>query len=220
MKIKEIYKGLYLFTFPNQFELTSHFFRLQEFYESPIKQVKGKYFSYEDAITYYAYHDKDEPQFTYFEDWAGFNVPGHIVDKFVSIFQDTITDKELTLLDSIPDDYKKYYVIGVEEGEEDTMKHEIAHGLYYLNRKYRKEMNELYDKLPNSIKESVKKELLRIGYCKQVVKDETQAYLSTGIREGMISLLNRILYINKIRKFKKIFKKYYKELINENINQG
>lgn len=216
MKVKEIYKGLYLYTFPNQFELCSTFFRLQEFYESPIKQIRGKYFTYEDAITYYAYDQKENPEFTYFSDWAGFNVPGNVVDRFYFLFGQDMTNKEKQLLDDI--DYtqeKKFYLIGIVEGDEETIKHEIAHGLYYLNRKYKKEMNKLIKELPKRLKDRVKKELLKLGYCKQVVKDETQAYFSTGIRRGMVSVLDYIIYFGKIRAFKKTFKKYYEEINND-----
>lgn len=210
MQVKEIYKGLYLFTFPNQFELTSHFFRLQEFYESPIKKIKRKYFSYEDAISLYAYYDKENPKFTYFSDWSGFNVPGHIVDKFVNTFTDKMTDKELTITSTdLIDTKKKYYIIGVYEKDEgDALEHEIAHGLYYLNRKYKREMGKAYRALPERIRKHIKKELLKIGYCYSVVQDETHAYLATGARRGMLMPWDYILNWKQIRAFRKIFKKY------------
>lgn len=214
MKIKEIYPGLFLYTFPNQFELCSTFFRLQEFYESPIKQVRGKFFTYEDAISYYAYDQKENPEFTYFSDWAGFNVPGHIVNKFDELFGKDVTPKEVSLLTET-EEKKKYYLIGVVEGEEDTMKHEIAHGLYYLNRKYKKEMNKLIKALPQSMVDSIREELLDLGYCKQVVKDETHAYLATGIRWGMVSIINYMIHYRLIGKFKKTFEKYYQEINND-----
>jgi len=210
MKVEEIYKGLFLYSFPNQFELCHTFFRLQEFYESPIKQIRNKYFTYEDAITYYAYDQKEEPFFTYFEDWNGFNVPGNVVDKFIDLFADRMTDKEITLLDLFfTKNRGKYYIIGAVEGEEDTMKHEVAHGLYYLNKKYKRDMNKLIKALPNRIKEKIKENLLSIGYCKQVVKDETQAYLSTGIREGMLNIFDKIIYWKLLKQFKATFEKYY-----------
>jgi len=214
MQVKEIYKGLYLFTFPNQFELTSHFFRLQEFYESPINKIKGKYFNYEDAISLYAYNDKDEPEFTYFKDWSGFNVPGNAVDKFVNTFDEKMTDKELTVTSTdLIDTKKKYYIIGVYENDKgNAIEHEIAHGLYYLNRKYKKEVSKAYKALPKKLKEKIKKELLSIGYCYRVVQDETHAYLATGVRRGMLNPLDYILHWSKIRKFKIIFDKYIEEV--------
>lgn len=213
MKVKEIYPGLYLYTFPNQFELCSTFFRLQEFYESPIKQVRGKYFTLEDAITYYAYDNKEKPEFTYYKDWAGFNVPGNIADKFFYKFGTDMTCKEGALFDEVIDCYgENFYLIGVEEGDEHCMKHEVAHGFYYLNKAYKKDMNKLFKALPKRIKDRMKQKLLSIGYCRQVVKDETQAYLATGVRKGMVSILDKIIYYKLINKFKTTFERYYKEI--------
>ena len=85
MKCKEIYPNLFLFTFPNQYELASTFIRLQEFYESPYKEIKGQYFTLEKYMDRYA-KDQEDNKFTYFEDWNGFNVPGNIVLKFVLFY--------------------------------------------------------------------------------------------------------------------------------------
>jgi hypothetical protein len=217
MKVKQIYPGIYLYIFPNQFDLCSTFFRLQEFYESPIKKIRGKYFTYEQAIDAYAYLDlerKETPEFTYFEDWNGFNVPGDVVLNFNFLFQD-ITKKEEKILNKI--DYSKaedFYILGVVKGDEETIQHEIAHAFYYLNKEYKKEMNNLLKQMPKRMRKRIEKELLSIGYCKQVLKDEIQAYLSTEIREGMISIIDYTMYWHYLQKFKKTFKKYYKEIKN------
>ena len=92
------------------------------------------------------------------------------------------------------------------------MKHEVAHAFYYLNKVYKKEMDKLIRVLPKRMKDRIKKELLKIGYCKRVVKDEIQAYLSTEIREGMISVIDYTINYKKIKKFQKTFNKYYEEI--------
>ena len=217
MKVKEIYPGLYLYIFENQFDMCFTFFRLQEFYESPIKELRGKYFTYEQAIEEYAYYDKeDDPEFTYFADWGGFNVPGKVVNKFEKLFKKDYTDKEIALLSAInvklDPEYDKYYLIATEEGEEVTLRHEIGHGLYYLNKKYRKEMNDLIKELPQRMKNRIKSRLLEEGYCGQVVKDETHAYLATGTLKGMVAWYDYIIHFWLLRKFKLTFKKYYKEI--------
>ncbi len=97
MKVKPIYPNLYLYTFPNQYELASTFIRLQEFYESPYKEIKGKYFTSENFMDLYAKDQKDN-KFTYFDDWNGFNIPGDIVLKFAQLFQNDLTKKEKKLL--------------------------------------------------------------------------------------------------------------------------
>lgn len=214
MKVKQIYPGLYLYTFPNQFELCHTFFRLQEFYESPIRKIRGKYFTYEDAITYYAYDQKEQPGFTYFEDWAGFNIPGNVVNEFWKKFGNDLTSKEYGVFDKLLDEKgNSFYLIGCEENDQnDCMRHEIAHGFYYLNKVYKKEMNKLIKEVPKRIKDRIRKELLSMGYCKAVIKDETHAYLSTGLRNNMVAWYDRILYLGLITQFEKTFKKYYKEI--------
>jgi hypothetical protein len=212
MKIKEIYPNLFLFTFPNKFELSSTFFRLQEFYESPIKKLKGKYFTYEQAISCYAYDKKEYPDFTYFDDWDGFNVPGIAIKRFIKLFNGDLTEKELTLLSNIPKTNKKFYFIGAIQDDEDILKHEIAHGLYYLNKEYKDKVDILIKILPTKIKNQIKDILLEEGYCKTVIQDETNAYLSTDVLPGMVTFLDYMLYWNIIRKFKVLFETYFKEI--------
>jgi hypothetical protein len=216
MKSKEIYPGLFLYIFENQFDMCSTFFRLQEFFESPIKQLRGKYFTYEKGIEYYAYNNKVEPLFSYFADWGGFNVPGKVVNKFKKVFKDDLTEKELALLNGIPTfpekKADKYYLIGCEVGEEENLKHEVGHGLYYLNKKYRQDMNRLIKLLPERIKLRIREKLLAEGYCKLVIKDEIHAYLATGVIEGMLKWYDYILHGTLLKQFKNTFEKYYSEL--------
>ncbi len=141
MKIKEIYPNLFLYTFPNQYEMGSTFVRLQEFYESPYKDIKGRYFTLENFMDLYV-KDNDN-KFTYFEDWNGFNIPGHIVDYFDLQFNFDFTTKEFKLFEELDDafatdDVKDFYIIGVVEKDKEIIKHEVAHGLYYLNKNIKK----------------------------------------------------------------------------------
>lgn len=216
MRVKQIYKGLYLYTFSNQFELCSTFFRLQEFYESPMKKLRGNYFTYEQAIDSYAYlelKDKNGAKFTYFEDWNGFNVPGNAVREFNCLFEGDITKKENKMLEKI--DYLKtpeFYIIGAVDKDISCIKHEIGHGLYYLNPKYRTEMVTLVNDMPKGMRKMAENHLLDIGYAKTVLEDELHAYFSTGIRKGMICIWHHIVYQRYIQKFRKVFKRYYKEV--------
>jgi hypothetical protein len=215
MKVKEIYPGLYLYLFPNQYELCSTFGRLQEFYESPIRKIRGKYFTYEQFIDAYAYLNK-KIKFTYFGDWDGFNVPGNIVYNFFKKFSKDFTQKEKQLLNrlEIYNYLKKdnFYIIGVVKGNKETIKHEVAHGLFYLNKDYRKEMLKLIDEMPESMKTEAKIFLLNIKYCRAVLKDEIQAYFATGISKNMVSNWYKIIYYGYINKFKKVFENYSKEI--------
>lgn len=208
MKVKPIYPNLYLYTFPNQYELCSTFIRLQEYYESPYKEIRRKYFRLDQYMDLYA-KDQEGNKFTYFEDWNGFNVPGHIVDLFMRVFSSDLSKRELTLLNQLPDLCdEKYYVIGTVEGEIDTIKHEVAHGLYYLNKEYKKKMNKLINNMPIPLRKKAEKSLIELGYCKAVLKDELQAYFATGIDKGIIPDWYKVIYCNYITKIKKVFKEH------------
>ena len=63
---------IYHLDFGTQYELTMHFLRAQEYYESPkfYKQI----FTFMDYMDWYSkVHGKGS--FTYTKDWTGFNVP-------------------------------------------------------------------------------------------------------------------------------------------------
>src|SRR5690606_16630086 len=102
-------------------------------------------------------------------------------------------------------DGKPFYIIG-SSGNNTTMKHEVAHGLYYTNQSFRGEMDNLIESVDQESRNAFFKALKDMRYCKEVFKDEMQAYLSTGLMEefrGIVSDSNR-------RKFVAVFKKYYK----------
>ena len=207
MKVKEIYPNLFLYIFPNQYELASTFIRLQEFYESPYKQIRGKYFTLEKFMDLYA-KDQKKNKFTYFEDWNGFNVPGNIVMHFQYMFLNNITEKEEKLFSKITYLNGEFYIIGVDNKGKNTIEHEVAHGLYYLNKDYNKQMSKLMKEMPKPLRSMAEKYLLKIGYCKAVLKDELQAYFATGIDKGMISIWYHVIYQSYIQKIKRVFKTY------------
>lgn len=207
MKVKSIYPNLYLYTFPNQYELASTFIRLQEFYESPCKQIRGKYFTLQKYMDLYAKNHNNK--FTYFVDWNGFNVPGNIVMDFQYMFLNNLTEKEEKLFSKITySNGGEFYIIGVVNKGKNIIKHEVAHGLYYLNKDYKREMNKLINTMPYEMRLMAEKYLIKIGYCGAVLKDELQAYFATGIDKGMISIWYHVIYQSYIQKIKKVFKTY------------
>jgi hypothetical protein len=178
--------GVIHLLFKNQYETCSTFMRLQEFYESPFKQIRGKLFSLEQLMDLYA---KQQGNFTYTCDWGGFNVPGHVVDEFFRLYDGQLLEKEKDLRELVKDKAgkiavgSKYYVIGMY-GEE-CLDHELAHALYYLNDDYRRQVNGLVKALPESVKSAIAKWLLDKGYSKPLIVDETNAYLTTDDQEEL-----------------------------------
>jgi hypothetical protein len=78
----------------------------------------------------------------------------------------------------------KVYIIAshLEDDEEErnkTIQHELAHAMYYLYPEYRERCKSLLKDIPKKERSVVAKELLEMGYCKEVFDDEMQAYFST-----------------------------------------
>lgn len=189
MKLKEIYPGVIHVTFKTQYELCMSFLRLQEFYESPYKEIRLKMFSLEEYMDVCFKHTGN---FTYPKDWSGFNIPGNIYNIFMSLYSGDNakwSNKESKLFNAINNfitkrKLKVFYIIGTYKN--DTIRHEIAHSFFYLNDAYRNEMKEsikwFKETCPNVYKKACKA-LLKDGYDKSVLEDEIQAYFSESRTE-------------------------------------
>ena len=188
--VQEIFPDIYLFEYPNQYQLTSTLIRLQEYYESKFGNIKYKYFTLEDIIDVYS---EDNGTFTYFGDWSGFNVPGKAVRSFYKKFfleHGDLTKKERELFDLIIKNifsYNKtnnFYIIAIYTRRD--INHEFAHAFYYLDKDYKIEINKLISKY--KYKKEVGKWLCRMKYSEEEREDEMQAYLSTSSRSYLTSL--------------------------------
>lgn len=215
-ELTEVHPKIYLLSTNDAYNLAMHFCRVQEYYENPV--WRNKIFTMFDFMEWYS-KEKGEGSFTYPSDWGGFNVPGRIVNKLYKTNEIKIKDfnkYDQFLFDiktMINDDAKgnNWYLIGALETDKGTIKHEIAHGLWATNRKYKKKMQELIDNLTEEQYDCLKKWLLEHMYCEQVVDDEIQAYLSTGLAPDMNATLRRerVLYRKMRKPFAKVFKEFY-----------
>jgi len=180
-KLKEIYKGIFLVTIQDEYDLAMTFCRLQEFYESPFKQVRGKSFGMDEFQRIYA-KKFGHGVFTYPADWAGFNVPGHILNKFINTtFMDWGSEYDFIMEDiyaKITDHNKNpFYLIGAGPKDKDTINHEICHALYYLDKDYKFRVDYIMSGLDAKLLNYFKSELLNQGYSKGVLIDEVNAYM-------------------------------------------
>jgi hypothetical protein len=205
MKLTRIRPQVYSLVFDTQYELCSTMMRMEEFYESPYKNINGKFFTLEQFMDEYAKHKKN---FTYTNDWNGFNIPSDAVVAFFDefIIHTDLLQKEFKLrrlLETIKD--KKYYLIATrKKGSKHATHHELAHAYYYLDNQYRKTMDNLTQGF--KYRKKLEARLLKQGYCKAVLKDEMQAYLSCYEKEDYSKKILRKKW--KIpKKFKKVFEK-------------
>lgn len=186
-KIKQVKPKIFLMEFNDQYEMCMTFLRYQEYYESTSPKFRGKSFTILDFMEWYSKKYGDGA-FKYPVQWGGFNIPSYIIEE---VIEKGIKDhnKYDNVVKKIYNDCKKeakgnFYLIGAQKSQDDeVIRHEIAHGFFYLNDKYRKEMINLVKNLTPSFRKSMNDGLSKLGYTQKVFVDEIQAYMSTGMRD-------------------------------------
>lgn len=219
--IKEVKPRIFLFEFKDRYDMCMYFLRYQEFYESPNPKFRGHEFEIFDFMRWYT-KKFGKGKFSYPDDWNGFNIPSNIIwdmwnkhlipDKNLYDYEMYGAWKECNAKLNLGDDSRlinQFYIIGVMKGRRATLSHEIAHGLFTLYPEYRKEMTKLVKALDPKIKETLFKGLKKLGYTSKVYIDESQAYMSTGLRE-VFGPLDQ--WKEERKPFQDFFKKFSKEV--------
>jgi len=173
--MKEILPKIYLLKFKTKYDLSSTFMRFQEHYESPV--FRNKVFTRKEYLDWYGKKGK-----SYYKDWTGFNIPSYILDPFKKGDFDPLTMKEKRLLKQFSQKKGKFYIIGIF-GKGRSLKHEIAHGLFYTNASYKRKVMAVLNSMPASAKNQVYKYLKSHGYDKSVQVDELHAYTLTDSKK-------------------------------------
>lgn len=199
MNIKKITNNIILIDFKTQKDLTQTFLRFQEYYESP--KFKNKIFTIGQFKNWYA---QEYGAFTYDSDWAGMNIPSYVLEPFYKGLFDPLTKKEKKFLNLFKERTDNFYIIGTYNKGKDTLDHEVCHGLFYTIPKYK---NEVLKELKKYNLNDLKKWLLKIGYCKEVIDDECHAYISSDWK--WLKKNNNIKISEELhKKLRKIKKKY------------
>lgn len=147
------------------------FLRFQEYYENP--QWRNKIFTLGQFKDWYS---REYGAFTYAEDWGGFNIPSYVLEPFKNGLFEPLTAEEQNLLDYFKHRTDDFYIIGVSEPDS-TLDHEIAHGLYYTNSKYKNEVMRVLSQNNKNLKE-VHSFVKGMMYHESVWLDEVHAYVS------------------------------------------
>ena len=215
MQIKKITPEILYINFPKRVIMNSTMMRFQEYYENPV--FKGKVFTHEEFRKWYIKNSppgKKTGRFTYNNDWWGFNMPLTIFKPFYEGKFNPLTIQEKELLKKL-ESFKKnnhYLITAFGKVNMKILKHEIAHGLFYTNKKYKK---EIVSKLKEINKDSKRKifEFFKKhnGYHKDVWTDELHAYILCELdlkylkRKGIP--INNLWEIHS--ELNKIFEKYF-----------
>lgn len=183
MKVEEVVEDIFHVTIQPNVELCKTFLRFQEHYESP--EFKGKIFTLLEFKEWYiadSENGKKTGNFTYYSDWSGFNIPSHILDPFFEGSFNPLSWREKDFLAKFEDKQDHdFYVVGTTGAKLDYLKHEVGHGLFYTRPDYRSKAEEIVSRIPENGRKGMEEFLLRIGYCDEVILDETHAFLLTNL---------------------------------------
>lgn len=208
-KVKQLYPNVFCVMVDDYYDLGMLFCRYQEYYESPIDSIRRKYFSLPQLMNEYRKFFS-RSYFSYTNDWAGYNIPSHVLLECFELFKDETEYDEIMnkiiihCQSKIKKKDTKWYLIGAKSKDVRTMNHELAHAFYHTNQKYR---DKMFDLLTEINKKDWKKYcalLLEMGYVdfEEIIFDEAQAFLSTG-------LVNKMDFMEPYaKKFEKVFGKY------------
>ena len=217
-KVKEIKPFIYCVEVDDDYDRAMLFCRYQEFYESPYKKFRSKSFTWMEYMRFYktAWNKKT---FTYPDDWSGYNIPSNVIEKANNIFnKDTEYDVVMNniyyhcAIDSQNKNNNTrcdWYLIGASSKDKGTLNHEIAHGLYFTNKAYKKMVDALINNITSTHYNKLKKKLIKMGYVddNKIIDDEIQAFMSTGLYNG--------LNTKELKVYEKDFKNNFKKFNNE-----
>ncbi len=232
LSIEEICPGVYHIWTDFQFDLASTFLRVQEYYESPHKGIRKKYFTHEQYMSRDAYSSsrsgEKDVKFSYLEDWNGFNVPGNVFNRWVKLFsKDYLWEKEHDLVNLVYEQVgtktNKFYVIGTNK-ESDShggdIDHELSHAWFYLDLKYRRAQLANVKKLTKTTYNQLTKHLGEEGYDPSVFDDEIVAYLSTNQMADTVDMFpeGRRIPWDKVADFQILFSETKEEKMDDEDN--
>jgi hypothetical protein len=199
-------ENIYLLKFKDNIEMAKTFLRFQEHYESP--KFRNKIFSLKEFKIWYA-KKYGKGKFTYYKDWGGFNIPSYILVPFFEKKFNPLSKREKCLLSAFKNMRHPFYIIGAATYAY-AMRHEIVHGTFYTNVKYAKKVLKL---LSGADISDIKYELLKIGYCKDTLLDEINAY-SVDAYNGLTGwFLDKYVEKNKniVKKLGRLYEKIERE---------
>lgn len=183
-KIEEVKPKVFAVIVPDDYHRPMLFCRVQEYYESPNLQFRGKSFDMWDYIEWYSRNHKDA--FTYAFDWGGFNIPLEIAYTCYDTLTQPYTPYDDIMEEIIQKIYEMNgystdgYIIGTGDLEGETFVHEVCHGLYTTNPLYKELADEITQMIPTKLYNQFVNNLVKYGYCLDVMDDEIQAYLMTN----------------------------------------
>jgi hypothetical protein len=198
-------------TAPDGKSLSKPFLRIQETYEG--RKYKGIQVSMNRFKKWYKSRHQDTA-FTYYKDWLGFNFPGQAVVNFLNIYKANTNDAEKVLIAKL--DFSKLeqqYVIGILQGDSETLLHEMCHALFYLDSDYRAQVLNYLNKM--QYLDELKEIFSKTDYHNSVWLDEIHAHLISGIADIEVKGKRAVTDIEKFDQIVADLKKIFNEHVQK-----
>jgi hypothetical protein len=164
----------------SQEELNITFMRFTESYESPNPRFRNQIFTIGQLKNWYSITYGAD---TYHKDWIGFNVPSSVLTPFRQGLFDPLIPEEQELLELFRYRHDNFYIIGAQN--DSVLRHELAHALYASSIRYKNAIDNYLLKHKSSLKK-IGQYIIDKGYCKEVLNDELQAYITDNEDEYII----------------------------------
>ncbi len=188
MKIIKISDRIIHIEFETIKEMTLTMFRFSEFSEGK-KGIKGKKFTPDEFIDLYS---DDEGNINYFAYWDGFNISISVIREFELLFPvGEISKRERRIIKALGD-LKDGYLITTLKDDEITLKHELAHALWYENVEYRNECTEVISLIPKTVYKKFSDCLKAVDYIDEIVDTEINSYLVAYNNKDMLEIFPNI----------------------------
>lgn len=207
-KTFKITKDIFHLQFKSKYLMNSTLLRFTEIIESPKFRSKIG-FTLEEFMDWYS---AEYGCFDYFEKWYGHNIGSELLLPFYRGQMNPLSQKEKIFLKRFEKIlHKKFYIVATfkqDKTERSTLKHEVSHALYEIDKIYHKKINESLDFLSKDNQKKTNKELKRMGYSEDVFLDETHAYLLENYKDFFRFEDENVDFVSK--KIKKIYKEHTK----------
>ncbi len=208
MRVEEVEPNIFMVFMNDRYSLGRTFMRFQEYYESPYPDIRNNVFTREHFRKIYR-ERRNACNFTYCNDWAGYNIPSYILKPFIDGKFNPLVACEKKLVNLFKNVKGKFYVIGAIPSDKATVKHEISHGLWYTRDEYKVAQRKALKGLSKHSRKKIDYYLSDYGYCKEVLEDETVAFLlanSKWIKKGCRILATELNPV--VAKIKANYKKF------------
>jgi len=185
-EIKEVRDRVFAVIMKDNYARPMTFLRVQEYYESPNPEFRGKHFN----IGVRSLSDS----------WKS---------KWDETMKDIVWEVQSRMFNKKSRRDMNAYIIGASDTENSTFQHEVAHGLYYTNKEYKELMDEITQTIPLAHYLKFRKNLAKMGYTETVMDDEIQAYLTWGWDYAKFSKgVSKQLCKQLNKQYRKVFDRY------------